>query len=190
VTKRLEDITRDFISALGEDPARTGLARTPERVARAWELFTSGYDQTVQDVIGDGVFPSEGLSQMVVVKDIEFYSMCEHHLLPFFGRAHIGYIPDQKIVGLSKLARITDLFSRRLQVQERLTEQIAHSIMELLEPRGVGVMLDAVHLCMSMRGVAKQSSTTVTTSVFGIFRDDPKTRGEFFATIQSPLGRQ
>ena len=189
MTAELQELTRQWLRAVGEDPDREGLARTPDRVARAWELFTSGYGQSVEETIGSGVFTAE-TSQMVVVKDIEFYSLCEHHMLPFFGRAHIGYIPNKKILGLSKFARLTDLFSRRLQVQERLTEQIAGSIMELLEPRGVAVMLDAVHLCMSMRGVAKQSSTTVTTSVLGIFREDARTRQEFFATIQSDLGRR
>jgi GTP cyclohydrolase IA len=187
--ERLTAITYDWIEAIGEDPDREGLQKTPSRVAKAWEFITSGYRKTLEEVSNDAVFQAEG-SQMVIVKDIEFYSMCEHHMLPFFGRAHIGYIPNSKILGLSKFARITDLFSRRLQVQERITTQVADAIMEILEPQGVGVVLEGQHLCMAMRGVEKQQSSTVTTSMLGIFREDSRTRKEFMESIQHPFNRR
>ena len=186
---RLAGLTRDWLETIGEQPEREGLLKTPERVAKAWDFITAGYAQSLEVVANDAVFQAEG-SQMVVVKDIEFYSMCEHHMLPFFGRAHIGYIPNRKILGLSKFARITDMFARRLQVQERITTQIAEAIQELLEPAGVGVVLEGVHLCMAMRGVEKQNSSTVTTSTLGSFREDPRTRQEFMDAIQSPFNRR
>jgi GTP cyclohydrolase IA len=187
--ERLETLTHDWIDAIGEDPEREGLLKTPSRVAKAWDFITGGYRQTLEEVANHAVFQAEG-SQMVIVKDIEFYSMCEHHMLPFFGRAHVGYIPNSKILGLSKFARITDLFARRLQVQERITTQIADAIMELLEPQGVGVVLEGQHLCMAMRGVQKQQSSTVTTSMLGVFREDSRTRKEFMESIQNPFNRR
>ncbi|MER3482197.1 MAG: GTP cyclohydrolase I FolE [Meiothermus sp.] len=186
---RLEDYTLGWLEAIGENPRREGLLKTPERVAKAWEFITRGYGQSLEEVANEAVFGAEG-SEMIVVKDIEFYSMCEHHMFPIFGRAHIGYIPGDKILGLSKFARITDLFARRLQVQERLTTQIAEAIMELLEPQGVGVVLEGTHLCMAMRGVEKQHSSTVTTSMLGVFREDPKTRHEFIEAIRAPFNRR
>ncbi len=186
---RIAEYTQGWLQAIGENPQREGLLKTPERVAKAWEYLTMGYNQDLENVANDAVFQAEG-SEMIVVKDIEFYSMCEHHMLPFFGRAHIGYIPNDKILGLSKFARITDMFARRLQVQERLTTQIAEALMELLEPAGVGVILEGTHLCMAMRGVEKQNSSTVSSSMLGVFRQDPKTRKEFMELIQSPFNRR
>jgi GTP cyclohydrolase I len=169
---------RRQLALLGEDPDREGLLKTPERVATAMEWLTRGYSMSAADVVGDAVFAEEH-SNMVLVRDIEMYSMCEHHMLPFFGKVHIAYIPDGRIVGLSKLPRIVEVFARRLQVQERLTEQIATAIEEVLAPRGVGVVIEAVHLCMMMRGVEKQSSKTITSALRGAFRDDGRTREEF-----------
>ena len=166
------------LSALGEDPRREGLIKTPERVEASLRFLTQGYGMTVEEVIGDAVFEEKHQS-MIMVRDIELYSLCEHHLLPFFGRAHVAYIPNGKILGLSKVARIVDVFARRLQVQERLTDQIADSIMDVLKPTGVGVVIEAAHFCMMMRGVEKQNSRTVTSALRGIFRDDSKTRDEF-----------
>ena len=186
---RIGTLTHDWLDAIGEDPDREGLQKTPQRVAKAWDFLTGGYRMDLTEVANEAVFAAEG-SQMVVVKDIEFYSMCEHHMLPFFGRAHIGYIPNKQILGLSKFARITDLFARRLQVQERITTQIAEAIMELLEPAGVGVVLEGQHLCMAMRGVQKQNSSTITTSMLGAFREDSKTRQEFMESIQQPFNRR
>jgi GTP cyclohydrolase I len=169
---------REILLALGEDPNREGLAKTPERVESSLRWLTQGYRMTMADAIGEAVF-EETHQSMIMVRDIELYSLCEHHLLPFFGRAHVAYIPDGKILGLSKVARVVDVFARRLQVQERLTDQIADAIMETLRPAGVGVVIDAAHLCMMMRGVEKQNSRTVTSALRGIFRDDSKTRVEF-----------
>ena len=174
----LEGLVRRQLELLGEDPARDGLVKTPQRVANALAWLTRGYDLDARDVVGDAVF-DEAHESMVMVRDIELYSMCEHHMLPFFGRAHIAYIPDGRIVGLSKLPRLVDVFARRLQVQERLTEQIADAIETVLAPQGVGVVIEAVHLCMMMRGVEKQNSKTITSAVRGVFRDDAKTRDEF-----------
>lgn len=174
----LQELVRRQIELIGEDPMRSGLAKTPLRVSRALAWLTRGYDQTVAAAVGDAVFEEEHES-MVMVRDIELYSMCEHHLLPFYGKAHIAYIPDGRIVGLSKLPRIVDVFARRLQVQERLTEQVAAAIDDVLRPVGVGVVIEAYHLCMMMRGVQKQNSRTVTSALRGAFRDDARTRDEF-----------
>jgi GTP cyclohydrolase I len=175
---------REILAAIGEDPRREGLLKTPERVEAALRFLTQGYHQSVADVVGDAVF-EETHQSMIMVRDIELYSLCEHHLLPFFGRAHVAYIPDGKIVGLSKVARIVDVFARRLQVQERLTDQIADAIMDILHPTGVGVVIEAAHFCMMMRGVEKQNSRTVTSAVRGIFRNDSKTRDEFLRLAYS-----
>ncbi len=174
----MEELVRLQLELLGEDPARDGLARTPERVARSLHWLTRGYAMNVESVVGDAVF-EEDHESMVMVRDIELYSLCEHHMLPFFGKVHIAYIPDGRIVGLSKLPRIVEVFSRRLQVQERLTEQVAQAIEDVLQPRGVGVVIEAVHLCMMMRGVEKQNSNTITSALRGQFRDCPMTRDEF-----------
>ncbi len=171
-----------MLQALGENPDREGLVKTPERVEKSLRWLTRGYGLTVKDAVGDALFEEEHNS-MILVRDIELYSLCEHHMLPFFGRAHVAYIPNGKIVGLSKLPRIVDIFARRLQVQERLTDQIADAVMEVLEPHGVGVLIEAVHLCMAMRGVEKQNSRTVTNAVRGNFRSDPRTREEFLRLV-------
>ena len=178
VAQPMEALVRQQLELLGEDPARDGLARTPERVAKSLHWLTRGYAMNVESVVGDAVYEEEHDS-MVMVRDIELYSLCEHHMLPFFGKAHIGYIPDGRIVGLSKLPRIVEVFARRLQVQERLTEQVAQAIEDVLQPRGVGVVIEAVHLCMMMRGVEKQNSSTITSALRGQFRDCPMTRDEF-----------
>jgi GTP cyclohydrolase I len=172
------DKVREIISALGEDPGREGLLKTPERVEKSLRFLTQGYWMTVEEVVGDAVF-EETHQSMIMVRDIELYSLCEHHLLPFFGRAHVAYIPNGKILGLSKVARIVDVFARRLQVQERMTDQIADAVMDVLRPTGVGVVIEAAHFCMMMRGVEKQNSRAVTSALRGIFRDDSKTRVEF-----------
>jgi GTP cyclohydrolase I len=166
------------LELLGEDPEREGLRRTPDRVAESLRWLTRGYAQDVRQVIGDGVF-ADTYENMVLVRDVELFSLCEHHMLPFFGKVHVAYIPAGRILGLSKVARIVDVFARRLQVQERLTEQIADAIMQVLQPRGVGVVIEAQHLCMMMRGVEKQNSSTVTSALRGSFRDDTATREEF-----------
>jgi len=176
--EELETLVRRQLALLGEDPNREGLVRTPQRVARSLAWLTRGYAQTPQSAVGEGVF-AEDHDHMVMVRDIELYSLCEHHLLPFFGKAHIAYIPDGRILGLSKLPRLVEIFARRLQVQERLTAQIADAVQEVLGPRGVGVVIEAVHLCMMMRGVEKQNSKTITSALLGSFRDDAKTRDEF-----------
>jgi GTP cyclohydrolase I len=174
----LDALVREMLRRLGEDPTRDGLLRTPERVDRSLRWLTRGYDMTVADAVGDAVF-DEDHHNMVIVKDIEMYSMCEHHMLPFFGKVHVAYIPNGRIVGLSKVPRVVDVFARRLQVQERLTDQIAQAIWEILEPQGVGVLCEAYHLCMMMRGVEKQNSKTITSAMRGAFLEDPRTRDEF-----------
>lgn len=179
----LADLTHTWLELIGEDPSREGLVKTPARVQKAWQFMTKGYQEELHVVTNDAIFQAEG-DGMVVVKDIEFYSMCEHHMLPFFGRAHIAYIPNQKILGLSKFARITDMFARRLQVQERITSQIAQAIHDILEPQGVAVVLEGMHLCMAMRGVEKQQSSTTTSTMLGVFHDDSRTRAEFMQAIQ------
>jgi GTP cyclohydrolase I len=175
-------LTRELLVAIGEDPDREGLVDTPERVAKALTFLTSGYRTNTEEVINAALFTQE-TSSMVIVKDIEVYSMCEHHMLPFFGRCHIGYIPNGRVFGVSKLARLVDMYARRLQLQERLTEQISTVVMESIDAKGVGVMIEARHLCMMMRGVEKQNSTMVTSSVLGVFRDSVPTREEFLALI-------
>jgi GTP cyclohydrolase I len=183
-------LVRRQLELLGEDPDRSGLVKTPERVAKSLAFLTRGYAQDAAAVIGDAVF-EETHESMVMVRDIEIYSLCEHHLLPFFGRAHVAYIPNGRIVGLSKMARVVDVFARRLQVQERLTEQVARALEGALHPRGVGVVIEAQHLCMMMRGVEKQNSRTITSALRGSFRDDGKTRDEFLrlAYANSAQGR-
>jgi GTP cyclohydrolase I len=175
---------RAFLRELGEDPKREGLLKTPERVARSLRFLTSGYRQDVDKVL-NGALYSVAYDEMVIVKDIEIFSLCEHHLLPFFGRCHVAYIPTQKVIGLSKIPRLVDVFARRLQVQERLTNQIAQTIMEKIEPLGVGVVIEAKHLCMIMRGVEKQNSVAVTSAMLGVFRDEIETRQEFLSLVRS-----
>jgi GTP cyclohydrolase I len=182
-TSGFQDAVRLMLTALGEDPAREGLVKTPERVEKSLKWLTRGYELSVADAVGDAVF-EEPHNSMILVRDIDFYSLCEHHMLPFFGRAHVAYIPDGRIVGLSKLPRIVDIFARRLQVQERLTDQIADAVQEVLNPHGVGVLVEATHLCMAMRGVEKQNSRTVTSAVRGIFRSDIRSRDEFLRLVQ------
>jgi len=183
----IERLIRELLKELGEDPTREGLERTPARVAKAYEYLTSGYGKDVHEVLNEALFTEE-YDEMVVVKDIDFYSLCEHHILPFFGKCHIAYMPSKKIVGLSKIARVVEMYSRRLQVQERLTTQIAQSINEVLQPRGVAVVMEALHMCMLMRGVEKQNSKAVTSAMFGAFRDRPETRAEFMELIKSRSG--
>lgn len=179
----MEELIRKMLVKLGEDPRREGLVKTPERVAKSLEFLTSGYRQDVDEVVNDAVF-HEDVDDMVIVKDIEFYSLCEHHMLPFFGKCHIGYIPDKKIIGVSKLSRLVDVFARRLQLQERLTQQIAETIRSAVEPEGVGVVMEAQHLCMLMRGVQKQNSMMVTSAMLGSFRREIATRNEFLNLIR------
>ncbi len=179
----LQAAVRSILEGLGEDPERRGLVSTPSRVETALRFLTSGYRTSVKDVVGRGVFEEEH-EEMILVRDIELYSLCEHHMLPFFGRAHVAYIPDGRLIGLSKLPRIVDVFARRLQIQERLTDQIADAVMEVLKPQGVGVVIEAAHLCMMMRGVEKQNSRTVTSAVRGLFRTDPRTRSEFLRLVE------
>ena len=180
-------LVRRMLGELGENPERNGLLKTPERVEKSMRWLTRGYGLSVHDAIGDAVF-DEDHHNMVLVKDIEMYSMCEHHLLPFFGKVHVAYIPNGRIVGLSKLPRVVEIFARRLQVQERLTEQVAHALMEVLEPQGVGVVIEAAHLCMMMRGVEKQNSKTVTSAMKGVFLDDLGTREEFLRLVHPGNG--
>ncbi|HET7260533.1 MAG TPA: GTP cyclohydrolase I FolE [Casimicrobiaceae bacterium] len=179
---RIERLTRELLLALGENPDREGLARTPARVARALAYLTSGYRSDVATLINGAIF-TQTTNSMVIVKNIEVYSLCEHHMLPFFGRCHIGYIPTGRVFGVSKLARLVDMYARRLQLQERLTEQVSQAVLESVDARGVGVMIEARHLCMMMRGVEKQNSVMVTSSVLGTFRDSNATREEFLALI-------
>ena len=186
-----EELVAEMIRRLGDDPERQGLKRTPERVAKSLEFLTQGYSMKSEDVINGALF-EEGHRNMVLVKDIEMYSLCEHHLLPFFGKVHVAYIPNGKIVGLSKTARLVEVYARRLQVQERLTEQIAEAIWERVEPEGVGVVVEAYHLCMMMRGVQKQNSKTITSAMRGSFLEDQMTRDEFLRlcmTDHNPLSQ-
>ena len=179
----LEAGVRKVLQLLGENPGRDGLLDTPKRVSRALHFLTSGYELSVSDVVSDALF-EEHCEEMVIVKDVEFYSLCEHHILPFYGRAHIGYLPKERVIGLSKIARVVDVFARRLQVQERLTTQIASGLLDVLDAHGVAVVLEASHFCMIMRGVQKQNSKTVTSSMLGAFRDDSRSRAEFMELIR------
>lgn len=182
----LAKLIKEFIKELGEDINRDGLKRTPVRVAKAWAYLTKGYFQTLDKVIGKGIFDATH-NDMIIVKDIEFYSLCEHHLLPFLGKVHIGYIPDKKILGISKFGRIVDMYSRRLQIQERLTYQIAEAINTSVNPLGVAVVIDGVHLCMMMRGIEKQNARTVTSCMLGVFKENIKTREEFLNLINTSI---
>lgn len=179
---RIESLTHDLLRSIGEDPAREGLVKTPQRVASAWQELTIGYGQSLSDLLNDAIF-NENANEMVLVKDIEVYSLCEHHLLPFFGKCHVAYIPNGKVIGLSKLPRIVDMFARRLQVQERLTTQIAEALNDILRPLGVAVIMEAKHLCMMMRGVEKQNSSATTSAMLGAFRDKAKTRSELLGIL-------
>ena len=184
LSSEFESLVHRELELLGEDPEREGLQRTPARVAAALRWMTQGYSSSVEEVVGNGIFKEEH-DNMIMVRDIELYSMCEHHMLPFFGKAHVAYIPNGKIVGLSKIPRIVDVYAQRLQVQERLTEQIAEGLCRVLRPAGVGVVIEAYHLCMMMRGVQKQNSKTITSALRGAFREDPKTRDEFLRLAHS-----
>ncbi|MBI3110115.1 MAG: GTP cyclohydrolase I FolE [Ignavibacteriales bacterium] len=185
-TKRMQSLVHDLLDELGEDPQREGLRQTPSRVAKMYSFLTKGYGENIRSVVNGAVF-KEKYNEMVIVKDIDFFSLCEHHLVPFFGKCHIAYIPNGKIIGLSKLPRIVEVFARRLQVQERLTEQIAEAIYTTLDPQGVGVVVEARHLCMMMRGVEKQNSVATTSAMFGTFRNDEKTRTEFLTLLRTRL---
>ena len=178
----LEDLVKQTLIEIGEDPEREGLIKTPERVAKSLKFLTRGYTQDINEVINGAIF-TQDCDDMVIVKDIEFYSLCEHHMLPFFGKCHIGYIPKGKVFGVSKLARLVDVFARRLQIQERMTQQIAQQIFEIIEPEGVGVVVEAQHLCMRMRGVEKQNSKMITSSMLGSFRKETATRMEFLSLV-------
>lgn len=182
----MEDLVYGILKKIGEDPNREGLLRTPTRVAKAWEFITKGYKDDLNKILNEAIF-EEKYNQMVVVKDIDFYSMCEHHLLPFYGKCHVAYIPNGKIVGLSKIPRIVDIFARRLQVQERMTQEIAETLNNVLNPIGVAVVCEARHMCMMMRGVEKQNSIATTSAVIGEFHNDPETRQEFFDLIKNRL---
>ena len=178
----MQDLVRQILAGLGEDPDREGLAETPRRVEKSLRFLTSGYRADVDEIINGALF-NVSYNEMVMVRDIDMYSLCEHHLLPFFGKCHVAYIPDGKVIGLSKIPRVVDVFARRLQVQERLTTQIAETLMEKLKPLGVAVVIEATHLCMAMRGVEKQNSVTVTSAMRGVFHQDPRTRAEFLELI-------
>jgi GTP cyclohydrolase I len=181
----MEDLVRRLLAELGEDPAREGLVRTPLRVAKALKFLTSGYTADLDAILNEALFTVD-YSEMVIVRDIDFYSLCEHHLLPFFGKCHVAYIPSRHVIGLSKIPRIVDVFARRLQIQERMTNQIAQTILDKVDPLGVAVVCEGTHLCMSMRGVEKQNSYAVTSAMLGIFRDNARTRSEFLELIRHP----
>ena len=179
---KIKELIHKLLIEIGEDPDREGIVRTPERVAKAWDYFSSGYTQSVDSIINNAVF-AEDYDEMVTIKDIDYFSLCEHHLLPFFGKAHVAYFPNGKIIGLSKIPRIVNMFSRRLQVQERMTQQIAETLNDVLAPKGVAVVLEGEHMCMQMRGVEKQNSYATTSFMLGLFREDLKTRDEFLKII-------
>jgi GTP cyclohydrolase IA len=181
----MQDLITRLLIELGEDPTREGLVRTPKRVERALTFLTSGYDADIDEVLNGALF-SVDYSEMVIVRDIDFYSLCEHHLLPFFGKCHVAYIPQGRVLGLSKIPRLVDIFARRLQIQERLTNQIAQTICQKIDPLGVAVVMEATHLCMSMRGVEKQNSVAATSAMLGVFREDARTRMEFLELIKRP----
>jgi GTP cyclohydrolase I len=183
----MQDLIRQLLEQLGEDPAREGLARTPLRVEKAMRFLTSGYKADIDEVLNEALFTVD-YSEMVIVKDIDFYSLCEHHLLPFFGKCHVAYIPRTRVIGLSKIPRLVDVFARRLQIQERMTNEIAQVILDKIEPRGVAVVCEGTHLCMSMRGVEKQNSYAVTSAMLGIFRENARTRMEFLSLLGSRAG--
>lgn len=183
---KIGDHYEDILRELGEDPTREGLIDTPKRVEKSLQFLTSGYQRNVDELVNGALFAAEN-DDMVVVKDVEYYSMCEHHMLPFYGRVHVAYLPDKKIIGLSKIPRIIDMFARRLQVQERLTQQIADTLMEVLDPRGVAVVSEAQHFCMMMRGVEKQQSTTITSAMLGEFRRNKASKDEFLSLIRGSL---
>jgi GTP cyclohydrolase IA len=183
-TETIADLMRKVIALIGEDPNREGLRRTPERFEKAFRFLTSGYNQNVDNILNGATF-SVHYDEMVVVKDIEFFSLCEHHLLPFFGKAHVAYLPSKRVLGLSKIARLVNMFARRLQIQERMTQQIAQSIEEKISPEGVGVIIEARHLCMQMRGVEKQHGQAVTSAMLGSFRHNKQTRDEFLSLVRS-----
>jgi GTP cyclohydrolase IA len=183
----MEDLIRQLLGQLGEDTGREGLVRTPQRVASALKFLTSGYAADIDEVLNNALFTVD-YNEMVIVKDIDFYSLCEHHLLPFFGKCHVAYIPRHKVIGLSKIPRLVDVFARRLQIQERLTNQIAETVREKIDPLGVAVVCEATHLCMSMRGVEKQNSCAVTSAMLGSFRDNSRTRMEFLELIRARAG--
>jgi len=178
----MKEYFKNILKKIGENPEREGLIKTPQRAAEAFKFFTSGYKQDLNEIVNDAIY-KESSNNMIVLKDIEFYSLCEHHLLPFFGKCHIGYVPNGKVLGLSKLPRIVEMYARRLQIQERITAQIADAINSIIKPKGVAVVMEAVHLCMMMRGVEKQSSKTITSSVLGLFAKNRKTREEFLKLI-------
>jgi GTP cyclohydrolase I len=180
-----EDIYRELLRRMGEDPARDGLIKTPERVEKSMAFLTRGYEQHATEILRGALFDVD-YDEMVIVRDIEFYSLCEHHMLPFFGKAHVAYIPNGKVIGLSKVARLVDVYARRLQVQERMTRQVADAIVEAIQPQGVAVIMEAQHLCMMMRGVEKQGSMTTTSTMLGCFRESPQTRSEFLSLIRRP----
>ena len=187
MTDKIEVITKQLLEEIGEDPNREGLIKTPSRVSKAWSFFSKGYKQDLNRIINDAIF-EEDAKDMVIVRDIEFFSLCEHHLIPFFGKAHVGYIPNGKVIGLSKIPRIIDMFSRRLQVQERLTHQIADAINSVLNPKGVSVVMEGRHMCMQMRGVEKQNSFTSTSAMSGQFKKSAETRSEFLSIINRRTG--
>ena len=178
----IKSLIENILHAIGEDPKREGLLKTPERVENSLKFLTSGYDVDIDQLVNDALY-NENYDEMVIVKNIDFYSLCEHHMLPFFGKCHVAYLPNGKIIGLSKVPRLVDAYGRRLQVQERLTTQIAHCIEDIVKPTGVGVVIEATHLCMSMRGVEKQNSYTTTSSMLGSFKKDPRTRAEFLSLL-------